>query len=287
MRRREFLGSRVRGWPVRLWPRYSAAEALAQAQGWPERTVKLILPYAPGGATDAHRPPLGRQAQPGLRPAVRGREPRRRERHDRRRGRRQVGARRLHASCSRRTRRSRCCRSCARRPTIRSRASIRSGASATSSTASSSTPRSASRPSRRWSTTPRRTPASSTFGSSGNGTSTHLRLEMLKYKAGIDILHVPYRGGADTLNDVLPGNVQMMNEPVSLPHVKAGKLILLNINARDRHPRLPRRADADRARHHRRRRADLVLHLRAGRNAEGASSPSSTPRCSRSPRPTT
>jgi tripartite-type tricarboxylate transporter receptor subunit TctC len=78
-----------------------------------------------------------------------------------------------------------------------------------------------------------------TYGSSGNGTSTHLRLEMLKYKAGVDILHVPYRGGADTLNDLLPGNIHMMNEPVSLPHAKAGKLILLNINGAVRHPDFP------------------------------------------------
>ena len=85
----------------------------------------------------------------------------------------------------------------------------------------------------------KKNPGKLTYGSSGNGTSTHLRLEMLKYKAGIDILHVPYRGGADTLNDVLPGNVHMMNEPVSLPHVKAGKLILLNINARCATPTSP------------------------------------------------
>jgi hypothetical protein len=62
---------------------------------------------------------------------------------------------------------------------------------------------------------------------------------MLKYKTGIDILHIPYRGGADTLNDVLPGSVHMMNEPVSLPHVKAGKLILLNVNSQVRHPDFP------------------------------------------------
>jgi tripartite-type tricarboxylate transporter receptor subunit TctC len=62
---------------------------------------------------------------------------------------------------------------------------------------------------------------------------------MLKFKTGIDILHVPYRGGADSLNDVLPGTVHMMNEPVSLPHVKAGKLILLNINGLSRHPDFP------------------------------------------------
>jgi tripartite-type tricarboxylate transporter receptor subunit TctC len=56
-----------------------------------------------------------------------------------------------------------------------------------------------------------------------------MRLEMLKYKTGIDILHVPYRGSADALNDLLPGNIQMMNEINVLPHVKAGKLKLLCI----------------------------------------------------------
>ena len=85
----------------------------------------------------------------------------------------------------------------------------------------------------------KKNPGKLTYGSSGNGTANHMRLEMLKLKAGIDILHVPYRGGADTLNDVLPGTVHMMNEPVSLPHVKAGKLILLNINDSARHPDFP------------------------------------------------
>jgi tripartite-type tricarboxylate transporter receptor subunit TctC len=85
----------------------------------------------------------------------------------------------------------------------------------------------------------KKNPGKLTYASSGSGTSTHLRLEMLKLKAGIDILHVPYRGGADSLNDVLPGNVHMMNEPVSLPHAKIGKLILLNINGTVRHPSFP------------------------------------------------
>jgi len=85
----------------------------------------------------------------------------------------------------------------------------------------------------------KKNPGKLTYASSGNGTANHLRLEMLKLKAGVDILHVPYRGGADSLTDVLPGTVHMMNEPVSLPHVKAGKLILLNINGPVRHPDFP------------------------------------------------
>jgi tripartite-type tricarboxylate transporter receptor subunit TctC len=77
------------------------------------------------------------------------------------------------------------------------------------------------------------------YGSAGLGTSTHLRIEMLKYRLGLDILHVPYRGSADALNDLLPNTVQMMNEINPIPHVKAGKLILLNINGPSRHPDFP------------------------------------------------
>ena len=82
----------------------------------------------------------------------------------------------------------------------------------------------------------KKNPGKLSYASSGNGTANHLRLEALKLKAGLDILHVPYRGGADAINDVLPGNVQMMNEPITLPHVKAGKLLLLAINGKVRNP---------------------------------------------------
>jgi tripartite-type tricarboxylate transporter receptor subunit TctC len=82
-------------------------------------------------------------------------------------------------------------------------------------------------------------PGKLAYGSAGLGTATQLRVEMLKYRAGIDILHVPYRGSADALNDLLPNTVQMMNEINVLPHVKAGKLILLNINYPTRHPDFP------------------------------------------------
>jgi len=73
-------------------------------------------------------------------------------------------------------------------------------------------------------------PGKLSFGSSGPGTGPHLRYEMLRFRTGVDILHVPYRGGADALVDLLAGSIHMMNEPVTLPHVKAGKLNLLNVN---------------------------------------------------------
>jgi tripartite-type tricarboxylate transporter receptor subunit TctC len=77
----------------------------------------------------------------------------------------------------------------------------------------------------------RQNPGKLSYGSAGLGTSTHMRLEMLKYRAKVDILHVPYRGSADALNDLLAGNIHMMNEINPLPHVRAGKLILLNVNS--------------------------------------------------------
>ena len=85
----------------------------------------------------------------------------------------------------------------------------------------------------------KKNPGKLAFGSAGLGTATQLRVEMLKFRAGVDILHVPYRGSADALNDLLPNTVQMMNEINPLPHVKAGKLILLNVNYPTRHPDFP------------------------------------------------
>jgi len=82
-------------------------------------------------------------------------------------------------------------------------------------------------------------PGKLAYGSAGLGTASHLRLEMLKVKAGIDILHVPYRGNADALNDLLANTVQMMNEINPMPHVRAGKLILLDTSYPERHPDFP------------------------------------------------
>lgn len=76
-------------------------------------------------------------------------------------------------------------------------------------------------------------------GSAGLGTFTHLICETLKSAAGIDNLHVPYRGGADALNDFLAGITQIHSEPNVMPHVKAGKAKLLAIADRERHPDYP------------------------------------------------
>jgi len=76
----------------------------------------------------------------------------------------------------------------------------------------------------------KKNPGKLTFGSSGPGTGPHMRLEMLKLRTKADIMHIPYRGGADALVDLLGGHVNMMNEPVTNPHAKAGKLHMLCTN---------------------------------------------------------
>lgn len=85
----------------------------------------------------------------------------------------------------------------------------------------------------------KKNPGKLTFGSSGPGTTTHLRYEMLKFKTGVDILHVPYRGGADSITDLLAGVIDIMNEGSTLPHAKAGKLTLLNVNHTERFAEFP------------------------------------------------
>ena len=233
MHRRAFL--KLAGAAFAVGP---SSQALAQAQNWPERAVKIILPYAPGGATDA----IGRPWADKLTQAF---------------GQQFVIENRGGAGGM-----------------IGAEAASKSPPDGYTLFLTPNAPLSVVPTLRKTAYDPiksfdpvgrvgdvvcgfvihpsvgvknfkemidyaKKNPGKLTFGSSGNGTANHMRLEMLKLKAGVDILHIPYRGGADTLNDVLPGTVHMMNEPVSLPHAKAGKLILLNINGSERHPDFP------------------------------------------------
>ena len=69
-------------------------------------------------------------------------------------------------------------------------------------------------------------PGKITYASSGNGTSIHMSGEMFKFLTKTDILHIPYKGSAPAVTDLLGGQVMMMfdNIPSALPHIKAGKL---------------------------------------------------------------
>ena len=233
MRRREFLELAAAALAVGV-----PASALAQVQSWPDRPVKLILPYAPGGATDL----IGRPWADKLTQAF---------------GQQFVIENRGGAS-----------------GIIGTEAAAKAAPDGYTFLLTPNAPLNVQPLLRKTPYDPaksfmpvgrvgdlisgfvihpavgvktfqemldyaKKNPGKLAYGSAGLGTSSHLRLEILKIKAGIDILHVPYRGNADALNDILANNVQMMNEINPMPHVRAGKLILLDISYPERHPDFP------------------------------------------------
>jgi len=84
-------------------------------------------------------------------------------------------------------------------------------------------------------------PGKMTFASAGNGTSDHLTAELFWQETGTKAVHVPYKGGAPAMQDLLAGTVDatFMNINTGLPQIKAGKLRPLAITSRQRSPLLP------------------------------------------------
>ena len=82
-------------------------------------------------------------------------------------------------------------------------------------------------------------PGQITFVSAGVGSVNHLRGETLKLMAGIDLLHVPYRGNGEAVPDLLAGQVHGIFDSLVFPHVKAGKLTLLAILSDERYSEFP------------------------------------------------
>ena len=87
----------------------------------------------------------------------------------------------------------------------------------------------------------RANPGKVSFASAGTGTVTHLAAELLKTEAKINIVHVPYRGAAPAVNDLIGGHVQMLvaDVPVLLPHIRAGKIKALALTSSKRSSALP------------------------------------------------
>lgn len=83
-------------------------------------------------------------------------------------------------------------------------------------------------------------PGKLTFGSPGNGSSPHLAAEMMKSQGNLFATHIPYRGAAPAMQDLLGGTVDFMFDPgIGLQHVKAGKLKLLAVGSPKRSPQFP------------------------------------------------
>jgi tripartite-type tricarboxylate transporter receptor subunit TctC len=87
----------------------------------------------------------------------------------------------------------------------------------------------------------KKNPGKLTYATPGTGTAMHLAGELLKSQAAIDIVHVPYKGGAPAYPDVISGRVALQIDPMSasMPNIKAGKVKLLAITSPQRAPTVP------------------------------------------------
>jgi tripartite-type tricarboxylate transporter receptor subunit TctC len=85
----------------------------------------------------------------------------------------------------------------------------------------------------------KKAPGKYTMSSSGIATITHLSVAAVQLAAGIEAVHVPYKGGAEQLQDALSGQVNMMFEGNAYPHHKAGKMRILAVSTPYRHPQFP------------------------------------------------
>ncbi len=87
----------------------------------------------------------------------------------------------------------------------------------------------------------RANPGKINYGSAGVGTFTHLAVELLKAAVGIELAHVPYRGAAPAVNDLLGGHVQLavLDTPVLLPHIRSGAVKALAVTSARRSQALP------------------------------------------------
>jgi tripartite-type tricarboxylate transporter receptor subunit TctC len=87
----------------------------------------------------------------------------------------------------------------------------------------------------------KRNPGKLTYGSSGTGAASHLSAELFKSIAGIDLLHVPYKGTGQAVTDLLAGQIDVMFAPAQtvMPHVQAGRLKALAVTSAQRSSSLP------------------------------------------------
>ena len=84
-------------------------------------------------------------------------------------------------------------------------------------------------------------PGKLTFASLGVGSAVHMSAERFRFSAGYDALHIPFKGGAEALNEVIAGRVDYYFCPIAtaLPHIQAGKLLALAVSSPTRAPQLP------------------------------------------------
>ena len=231
---------------------------------------------------------VANQLTPHARPERVHRQPRRRRQHARLRGSRARHAGRLHAALFERVAASSSRRCCRRTPaTIRSRATTRSRSWRRRSNILVVHPSVPAKSVQELVAYAKANPGKINFSSGGIGTLPHLIGEYFKAKAGIEVVHVPYRGGGPSIQDVVAGNIQYTFEGISVLH--AADRGRPAARARGHEPEA-QPADA-RIADHDRKRLPRISSRRAGpaswrRTAcRATSSPSSMPRSTPRSRP--
>jgi tripartite-type tricarboxylate transporter receptor subunit TctC len=208
----------------------AAAAGGARAQAWPTKPLHLIVGYSPGGAVDIVARAIAQQLQAGLgQPVIVDNKPG---------GGTNIAMRALIDSAPDGTTLMLVANAAAANPTLyqpppfdpardltpislvgRVPVVIAAGASGDVNSIAKLVSLSKARP------------GSINYGSPGNGSTPHLAVELFERAAGIELTHVPYKGGAGALNDALAGHIQTVavNALEALPHVKAGKLRVLAV----------------------------------------------------------
>src|SRR5688500_488527 len=95
----------------------------------------------------------------------------------------------------------------------------------------------------------KKNPGKYSYGSGGNGSSAHLSAELFKHMAGVDVVHIPYKGATLALTDLIAGNIVMFmgNLPPSMGHIKAGRIQALAVTTLTRSKLVPELPTVDEA----------------------------------------
>ena len=200
-----------------------AVSRIARAQAYPTRPVRFIVGFAPGGSIRHHRAPDRSMAVGAARPAIRHREPAGRRRQYRQRGGREIARRRLYDPIVRRARTRSTPRSTTSSISISSVTSRRSAAISRAPNVMVVHPSVPAKTVPEFIAYAKANPGKVNMASSGVGTSLHLSGELFKLMTGINMLHVPYRGSAPMLTDLLGGQVQVAFDNLQPVHRRTSR----------------------------------------------------------------
>ena len=186
-----------------------AASRIARAQTYPARPVRIIVGYPPGGATDTMARLIGSTAVGAAWPAIHRRQPTGRRQQYCHRGGREFAAGRLYAPSGFCGQRDQCDASTTSSISISSATSRQSPVSSRSPFVMEVHPSVPAKTVPEFIAYAKINPGKIRMASNGNGTAGHVAGELFKLMAGVNMVHVPYRGAEPALTDLLAGKVQV------------------------------------------------------------------------------